>query len=345
MIQHLHLLHRIANPKSISSPLAKHNTMDQYVHNLNPKKVLSPSSLKTALVYFICDADLPLSITKSPAFRGLLELCNPQVTNILVRRASLTANLTNIYFYHPEFIRNYLLSHEIDVSFTTDAWTSPNITAYLAVTAHYIYMDFKLTSIIIGLAEIQGDHSGASLATQFLTIIRRYDLEQKIICITTDNASVNNRMAQEIEATCPKFCAKDNMVGCMAHTIHLAARDGLKALASKPPDTNNQVDNNNENPMSISSLVDPPDGLNLQYNSIIGKISRLASYLHHSPQRREKFITTVNLVYDSDKPTNANTLLSQVSTRWNSTYEMLNRALVLKDAYNHFCTPDSLASF
>ncbi|MBW0514531.1 hypothetical protein O181_054246 [Austropuccinia psidii MF-1] len=135
------------------------------------------------------------------------------------------------------------------------------------------------------------------------------------------------------------------MVGCMAHTIHLAARNGLKSLGRKPPDTNNQVDNNNENPMSITSLVDPPDGLNLQYNSIIGKISRMTSYLHHSPQRREKFITTVNLVYDSDKPTNENTLLSQVSTRWNSTYKMLNCALVLEDAYNHFCTPDSLASF
>ncbi|MBW0487045.1 hypothetical protein O181_026760 [Austropuccinia psidii MF-1] len=172
MSQHLHLLHCIANPKSISSPLAKHNMMDQ---------------------------------------------------------------------------------------------TSPNITAYLAVTSHYIDTDFKLTSIIIGLAEIKGDHSGESLATQFLKIIRHYDLEQKIICITTDNASVNNQMAQDIEATFPKFCAKDNMVGCMAHTIHLAACDGLKSLGRKPPDpNNNSVDNNNENPMSITSLVDPPDGLNLQ---------------------------------------------------------------------------------
>ncbi|MBW0556974.1 hypothetical protein O181_096689 [Austropuccinia psidii MF-1] len=315
MSQHLHLLHGIANPKSISSPLAKHNTMDQYVHNLHPRKALSPSSLKTALVYFICDADLPFSITKSPAFQALLELCKSAVTNILVCQARLTAHLTKIYFYHQEFICNYLLSSKIDVSFTTDAWTSPNITAYLAVTAHYIDTEFKLTSIIIGLAEIQGDHSGASLATQFLTIILCYDLKQNIISITTDNASVNNQMAQDIEATCPKFCAKDNMVGCMAHTIHLASHGGLKALGSRPPNKNNQVDNNNENPMSITSLVDPPDGLNLQYNSIIGKISLLASYLHHSPQRRKKFITTVNLVYNSDKPTNANTLLSQVSTR------------------------------
>ncbi|MBW0518824.1 hypothetical protein O181_058539 [Austropuccinia psidii MF-1] len=304
------------------------------------QQVLSPSSLKMALVYFICDANLPLSITNSPAFQALLELCNPAVTNILVCQASLTPHLTNIYFYHQESICNYLLSNKLDVFFTTDAWTSPNITSYMAITAHYIDTDFKLTSIIIGLSKIEGDHSGASLA-----IIHRYDLEQKIICITTDNTSVNNKMAQEIEETCPRFFAKDNMVGCMAHTIHLAEHNGLKALGIKHPNTNNQVDNNNENPISISSLVDPPDGLNLQYNSIIGKIILLASYLCHSPQRHKKFITTVNLVYNSKKPTNAIKLDSQVSTRWNSTYKMLNFPLVLNDAYNHFCTPDSLASF
>ncbi|MBW0560998.1 hypothetical protein O181_100713 [Austropuccinia psidii MF-1] len=119
------------------------------------QQVLSPSSLKTALVYFICDANLPLSITKSPAFQALLELCNPAVTNILVCGASLTAHLTNIYFYHQESICNYLLSNKLYFLFTTDAWTSPNITAYLAITAHYIDTDFKITSVIIGLSKIE----------------------------------------------------------------------------------------------------------------------------------------------------------------------------------------------
>ena len=128
-----------------------------------------------------------------------------------------------------------------------------------------------------------------------MNVLHQYNLDQKIICITTNNASVNNRMAQEIEAICPRFCSKANAVGCMAHTIHLAARDGLKALGTNSGDSITSTDEDNLNPMSISSLVDPPDGLHLQYNSIISKISCLASYLCHSPQQRDKFITTVNL--------------------------------------------------
>ncbi|MBW0569659.1 hypothetical protein O181_109374 [Austropuccinia psidii MF-1] len=131
----------------------------------------------------------------------------------------------------------------------------------------------------------------------------------------------------------------------MAHTIHLAAHDGLKALGTNSGNSITSTDEDSFNPMSISSLIDPPDGLHLQYNSIISKISRLASYLRHSPQQRDKFATAVNLVYKSNKPGNANTLLSQVPTRWNSTYEMLNQALQLKDAYNHFCTPEALACY
>ncbi|MBW0479518.1 hypothetical protein O181_019233 [Austropuccinia psidii MF-1] len=97
--------------------------------------------------------------------------------------------------------------------------------------------------------------------------------------------------------------------------------------------------------MLIANMVTPLDGHQLHYDSIILRISRLATYLRHSPQRQEKFSTTVSLIYDEDKPTNVTSLLSHVSTRWNSTYNMLQRALLLKDAYNQFCTPDNMECF
>ncbi|MBW0580140.1 hypothetical protein O181_119855, partial [Austropuccinia psidii MF-1] len=97
--------------------------------------------------------------------------------------------------------------------------------------------------------------------------------------------------------------------------------------------------------MDLSNLLDTPDGTHLQYDSIISQIAKLGSYLQQSSQRREKFITTVNLVYDGSKPTKASTSLTHVCTRWNSTYEMLQQALNLKDAFNHFCSPDNMAPF
>ncbi|MBW0462700.1 hypothetical protein O181_002415 [Austropuccinia psidii MF-1] len=97
--------------------------------------------------------------------------------------------------------------------------------------------------------------------------------------------------------------------------------------------------------MAISNLINPPDGQHMRYHSIISCITRLASYMKQSPQRREKFIGTVNLLYDGSQPTNATTLLTPVSTRWNSTYDKLKRALTLKDACKQYSLPESMEAY
>ncbi|MBW0583948.1 hypothetical protein O181_123663 [Austropuccinia psidii MF-1] len=108
----------------------------------------------------------------------------------------------------------------------------------------------------------------------------------------------------------------------MAHTIHLAARDGLKALVNAASDALDPPIASD--PMEIKNLVSPPDGLNIKYDSIITCIGGLPSYLHQSPQRCEIFITTVKLVNKNSRPMHATMLLSHVPTCWNSTYDMLN---------------------
>ncbi|MBW0503941.1 hypothetical protein O181_043656 [Austropuccinia psidii MF-1] len=133
-----------------------------------------------------------------------------------------------------------------------------------------------------------------------------------MICITTNNASVNTCMAQEISWSVPTFHANTHSIGCMAHILHLAARDGLSALTN----TNTPATPIGHG-MDLSNLLDTPDGTHLQYDSIILQIAKLGSYLRQSSQRCEKFITMVNLVYDGSKPTKESTLLTQVCTRWN----------------------------
>ncbi|MBW0474258.1 hypothetical protein O181_013973 [Austropuccinia psidii MF-1] len=82
-----------------------------------------------------------------------------------------------MYFLHQEHLCNILSNNNTFVSFTTDTWTSPNMRAFLAVTAHFLNKDFSLKSVILGLIELNGDHSGASLAQHFMEILRQYNLE------------------------------------------------------------------------------------------------------------------------------------------------------------------------
>ncbi|MBW0464972.1 hypothetical protein O181_004687 [Austropuccinia psidii MF-1] len=102
-----------------------------------------------------------------------------------------------------------------------------------------------------------------------MLIFQRYKLEKQIFCITTDNASVKNHMAQKIEALIPTFPACTNSFGCMAHTIHLAAQDGLNAPAQGPPVAANEPKGNINGPMSISHILDLSYGFNTSYDAII----------------------------------------------------------------------------
>ncbi|MBW0550443.1 hypothetical protein O181_090158 [Austropuccinia psidii MF-1] len=153
-------------------------------------------------------------------------------------------------------------------------------------------------------------------------------------------------MAQEIERLIPSFSASNHAIGCMEHTIHMAARDGLNALAQSGPLPSDQEDGgNNSGPMAISHLVDEPNGQNTRYNSIIDRLSKLASYIRQIPQRREKFICMVNLIYEEGQTTKATTLLTNVCTCWNLTYDMLEQSLSLEDACIQFCSTDNMQAY
>ncbi|MBW0559913.1 hypothetical protein O181_099628 [Austropuccinia psidii MF-1] len=78
-------------------------------------------------------------------------------------------------------------------------------------------------------------------------------------------------MAQESQDSTKSFAAKTQLIGCMTHTLHLSAQDGLEAL-SKGPSTHENQDIVKMGPMSISTLINPPDGLQLNYNLIISRI-------------------------------------------------------------------------
>ncbi|MBW0495695.1 hypothetical protein O181_035410 [Austropuccinia psidii MF-1] len=112
-------------------------------------KTLSLESLKTALIYFIPDCDLPLSITESKSFQQLLWLCNPSGPNILVQHTVLTGHLSNIFYFHQEQIHKIIITEsETLVSFTTDLWASTNVKAFMAITENFMDSDLKLKSIV-----------------------------------------------------------------------------------------------------------------------------------------------------------------------------------------------------
>lgn len=69
--------------------------------------------------------------------------------------------------------------HDGALSFGTDAWTSPNHKAYVAVTVHFEH-DGKPMCLLLDLVEVAKSHSGLNLASAFAKILDDFGIADKV---------------------------------------------------------------------------------------------------------------------------------------------------------------------
>jgi hypothetical protein len=162
-------------------------------------------------------------------------------------------------------------------------------------------------------------------------------------------------MARELNLQIPQFKSSTQILGCVAHVINLAAKIGIGALGSidyedeghiiSMADTDVEPKNSSaNNPMNIRSLVSPPDGASINMQTILKRIHGLCTWVRFSPQRREKFSVDVNYCQPKMIAKKIKCLEIDVPTRWNSTYSMLKRAILLEKTCTHFCNCNSEVS-
>lgn len=65
------------------------------------------------------------------------------------------------------------------LSFGTDAWTSPNSKAYIAITVHLEQNGVPLC-MLLDLVEVAESHSGANLASAFAQILHDFGISNKV---------------------------------------------------------------------------------------------------------------------------------------------------------------------
>lgn len=69
--------------------------------------------------------------------------------------------------------------HKGALHFGTDAWTSPNHKAYVAVTVHY-ELEGVPVSMLLDLVEVACSHSGLNLAAAFAKILDDFGISSKV---------------------------------------------------------------------------------------------------------------------------------------------------------------------
>ncbi len=105
------------------------------------------------------------------------------------------------------------------ISLTSDIWTSVTSTPFLALTAHFLDKNLRLSSKLIGCIKFGERHSSVNIKDKVKDLLEQYEVQGKIVSCTTDNASNMVKAIRELGVT---------HIPCLAHKLNLCATDCLE---------------------------------------------------------------------------------------------------------------------
>jgi hypothetical protein len=127
------------------------------------------------------------------------------------------------------------------------------------------------------------------------------------------------------------FSSSDQHIRCLAHIINLAAQEFLRSLKSIPENEIEDLDFENQGEKRGRNQVEKRGEKQCEI-SVVSKLRKAVVAIRSSPQRRESF--SAQCKAHNLKPKQ---LTLDVCTRWNSTYNMITRALELQLVGILFC--------
>ncbi|KAL8492851.1 hypothetical protein ACS0TY_024156 [Phlomoides rotata] len=265
---------------------------------LRPKKI-DQNHVRQLISMAIISHDLPLSFVEYHWVRELLKYLNPDVKSF--GRLTATTDVLKLYEVEKEKLKHAMIGCPGRICLTSDCWTACTGHGYISLTAHFVGCDWKLNSKILNFCRMEPPHTGFELANKLFGFLKEWGIEKKVFSLTLDNASANDNMQDNLKE---RLSLQNSLVcngeffhvRCCAHILNLIVQEGLKVA-----------------------------------DEALKKIRQSIKYVKSSEGRMKTFLECVTQVGGIDTKSG---LRMDVCTRWNSTYTMLESAIVYKRAFS-----------
>lgn len=161
----------------------------------------------------------------------------------------------------------------------------------------------------------------------FYDVTNFYEVSGKISGITLDNASANSKFIEEFENILTRqnlnFNMHDQHFRCLAHIVNLAVQDVFKLM---------KIEVSSESVDEAESYECDESIIDNQIACIVVKIRQLLKKIRNSEKltvKLKNFCDVLDIKYR--KP------IIDSKTRWNSTFDMLELGMDMKDGLNSLC--------
>lgn len=131
------------------------------------------------------------------------------------------------------------------ISIALDCWTSPFRQAFMAITGYFIDDEWNYREILLGFEPLHGSHSSANLSAILFDLLQQYDIIDRVLSITTDNASNNltliESMHDSIQSSQIGVTTTMIRVPCIAHVIQLSLQRLLGQMKANPKNETTEI--------------------------------------------------------------------------------------------------------
>ena len=214
----------LANHNSTTSMINHLKTHDIYISKkkTDNKPQNSSSDRTKALNYyllmFIVTSSLPFRCIDNKFFKLFCKEINP---SFKPPNRQKIADLAKDYFKLKKKKLKKKITKALNISLTTDCWTSVQNYSYIALTAHFLDNNFKISSYCLAVRHIIGGHFGCNLSSYISDIMNEYDITSKVTHITSDNASNISNAINKL---------KINQIHCFGHIMHLIITNTFRGI-------------------------------------------------------------------------------------------------------------------
>jgi hypothetical protein len=251
---------------------------------------------KKAIALFVITDEHAFRVVEGDGFKQLCRKLQPQL--IVPSRRTIARDCYQLYLTEKLNLKAFFKTDCIRVALTTDCSTSIQNLSYMVITAHFIDNNWNYQKRIISFSLIP-NHKGDTIGRKLEEVLRDWGI-RNVSTITVDNATANDVAVSYLKK---RLKIKNGLLGegdflhmrCAAHVLNLVVMDGLK-----------------EQEPAISS------------------VRSAIRFVRSSSQRGLKFKECTDMARITCKKH----LCLDVSTRWNSTYLMLDAAEKFQAAFD-----------
>ncbi|GKB46171.1 zinc finger BED domain-containing protein RICESLEEPER 2-like protein [Tanacetum coccineum] len=275
-----------------------------------------PATTRELISHWVLMHEHPFSIVEEEGLNLVFKSMQHKAERIT--RHVVKDDVMNVYEIEKKKLKN-LLRDVKRISLTTDLWKSKHQSIeYMVITAHFVDANWKLQKRVLSFVEIPPPRRGIDIADTLLMCLREWEIEEKIMTISVDNASANDAAMRILPAHFKRLGTlfRDGVffhVRCCAHILNLMVQDGLEVIKDIVEKVHASVSYINASDSRLKVFSQVAQQLHLPQRKLILDL-RDPSY-KHSPsdddwekiesicETLQAFNSCTNIISGSDYPT------------------------------------------